>query len=164
MTTMTNSRSQIPTDATWTHQFDLDVQIFDTDCFGVMWHGAYLKWMELGRAKLLNNMGVSIELPGQANGHVYPVSEQTLSFKNKAPYGEPLRLTTVMSLQSFKLIFEQTFRSRHPERDGQITLQAKTTVLVLDSQWKIQRRLPPFLMDALSAHLEQPLSKPDSIA
>jgi acyl-CoA thioester hydrolase len=153
MTTTERIRS-LPADATWTHQFDFDVQIFDTDCFGVMWHGSYLKWMELGRAKLLNNMGVTIDLPGQPNGHIYPVAEQNLQFKNKAPYAEPLRLTTTLTVHGFKLNFEQVFRSRHPERVEQVTLQAKTTVLVLDSNWKIQRRLPAFLLDVLLANID----------
>ena len=43
-----------------THQMDLDVQIFDTDCFGVMWHGAYVKWLELGRVKLMEERGIRL--------------------------------------------------------------------------------------------------------
>ena len=162
MTTANLVRS-LPHEATWTHHFDFDVQIFDTDCFGVMWHGAYLKWMELGRCKLLNNMGVTIDVPGQANGHVYPVAEQNLQFKHKAPYAEPLRLTTVLTVRGFKMEFEQIFRSRHPERLDQVTLQSKTTVLVLDGDWKIQRRLPPFLLEALIYNIDKPVAAPDTI-
>jgi acyl-CoA thioester hydrolase len=159
----TTSFPELLPDTSWIHCLDLDVQIFDTDCFGVMWHGSYLKWMELGRSRLLNNIGIKLELPSLINdatsqdlstGYIYPVSEQTLSFKAKAPYGEPLRLTTTLRLQGFKLIFEQTFRSRHPNHNEQITLQASTTVLVLNSQWKIQRRLPNFLLEALAANVE----------
>ena len=41
------------------HTLDIDVQIFDTDCFGVMWHGAYIKWLELGRVKLMESRGIT---------------------------------------------------------------------------------------------------------
>jgi acyl-CoA thioester hydrolase len=153
----------LPIDAIWTHRFDFDVQIFDTDCFGVMWHGAYLKWMELGRCKLLNMMGVTIDSPGQPDGFIYPVAEQNLQFKNKAPYAEPLRLTTVLRVRGFKMEFEQIFRSRHPDRVDQVTLQSKTTVLVLNSDWKIQRHLPTFLLEVLYANSDKPAADPEMI-
>lgn len=149
------SNLAFPANATWVHTMALDVQIFDTDCFGVMWHGSYLKWMEMGRAKLLEDLGITIALPGEANGHIYPVAEQSLKFKNRAPYREPLILTTRLEVESFKLLFYQTFRSANDDR---VTLDAVTTVLVLDGDWKIQRRLPDFLQQALAKGLSASLT------
>ena len=31
------------------------VQYADTDAYGVVWHGSYLRWMEEGRVKLLED-------------------------------------------------------------------------------------------------------------
>jgi YbgC/YbaW family acyl-CoA thioester hydrolase len=140
----------------WLHTLALDVNIFDTDCFGVMWHGAYTKWLEMGRVKLFEAQGLKISLPSEPDGYIYPVVEQNLKFKSKAPYGDHLILTTRVSVDGFKLIFHQTFRSQTTDN---ITLEALTTVLVLDSAWKVQRRLPPILRDALGL-----ADKPDSDA
>lgn len=141
MTSLSSSASRF-------HTLELDVQIFDTDCFGVMWHGAYIKWLEMGRVRLLESMGVSLSRPGEPGGFIYPVVEQSLKFKAKAPYGEPLLLTTRVAVEGFRLMFEQTVQSRADQR---VMLEALTTVLVLDADWKVQRRLPAFLRNALSA-------------
>jgi acyl-CoA thioester hydrolase len=133
--------------ATRIHTLEFDVQVFDTDCFGVMWHGAYIKWLEMGRVRLLESMGVSLSRPGDPDGFIYPVVEQSLKFKARAPYAEPLLLTTGVTVEGVRLVFGQTVRSRTDQR---VMLDAVTTVLVLDTDWKVQRRLPAFLRDALS--------------
>lgn len=130
----------------WQHVLNLDVNVFDTDCFGVMWHGAYIKWLEMGRVKLLEDQGLKLSLPNDPEGYVYPVVEQNLKYKNKAPFGASLTLTTHLQVDGFKLIFPQVFRIAGTE---QITLEARTTVLVLDSAWKVQRRLPAFFTEKM---------------
>ncbi len=121
------------------HTLDLDVNIFDTDCYGVMWHGAYTKWMEIGRVKLLEGQGYTFSKPGEPGGYVFPVVEQNLKFRRSAPYGDKLTLTTRLAIEGYKLQFLQSFRSQQTE---QITLEAVTTVVIVDDQWKLQRRLP----------------------
>lgn len=131
------------------HTLDLDVNIFDTDCFGVMWHGAYTKWMEMGRVKLFEDRDLVLDKPTQAEGFIYPVVEQNLRFKSSAPYQDKLTLTTKLTIEGYKLVFSQIFTSRIT---GKTTLEAVTTVVVLDTQWKLQRRIPPFILNCLSAN------------
>jgi acyl-CoA thioester hydrolase len=128
------------------HTMDLDVNVFDTDCFGVMWHGAYTKWMEMGRVKLFEGQGLLLSKPDDPNGFIYPVVEQNLKFKTSAQYQDKLTLTTRLAIEGYKLIFYQTFRSHSTDR---VTLEAVTTVVVLDSQWKLQRRIPDIVLQAL---------------
>lgn len=128
------------------HTMDLDVNIFDTDCFGVMWHGAYTKWMELGRVKLFEDRGLTLSKPDEPNGYIYPVVEQNLRFKNPAPYQEQLTLTTRLSINGYKLVFTQTFQSKN---SGKTTLEAVTTVVVLDTTWKLQRKIPECILMSL---------------
>lgn len=132
-----------PTDSPSTlqllHTLELDVNIFDTDCYGVMWHGAYTKWMEMGRVKLLEAQGYTFSKPGEADGYVFPVVEQNLKYKRSAPYGDKLTLTTRIAIDGYKLRFLQSFRSHNTD---QVTVEAVTTVVIVDSQWKLQRRLP----------------------
>ncbi len=125
------------------HSMDLDVNIFDTDCFGVMWHGAYTKWLEMGRVKLFEAQDLKLSKPDEPNGWIYPVVEQNLKFKTPAQYQDKLTLTTRLGIDGYKLIFYQSFRSHDTDK---ITLEAVTTVVVLDSQWKLQRRLPTPLL------------------
>lgn len=128
------------------HTLDLDVNIFDTDCFGVMWHGAYAKWLEMGRVKLFESQGLILSKPNEPEGLIYPVIEQNLKYKTAAQYQDKLTLTTRVAVDGYKLIFFQNFRSHNTDK---ITLEAVTTVVVLDTQWKLQRRLPEVILNAL---------------
>jgi len=128
------------------HTLDLDVNIFDTDCYGVMWHGAYTKWMEMGRVKLFESQGVVLSKPNDPEGFIYPVVEQNLRYRTSAPYGDKLTLSTRLAVEGYKLIFHQNFRSHATDK---ITLEATTTVVVVDANWKVQRRLPSKLTEVL---------------
>lgn len=132
------------------HRLELDVNIFDTDCFGVMWHGAYTKWMEMGRVKLFAERGLLITNPKEssqsAEGYIYPVAEQHFKFKSPAAFGDQLSLTTRLMIEGYKLIFHQDFLSHQHNRN---TLEAVTTVVVVDAHWKLQRRLPPSILSIL---------------
>jgi acyl-CoA thioester hydrolase len=128
------------------HSMEQDVNIFDTDCFGVMWHGAYTKWLEMGRVKLLEGQGLKLSRPNDPEGWIYPVVEQNFKFKSAAWYGDKLTLTTRLAMDGYKMVFLQNFRSHNTDK---ITLESVTTVVVLDAQWRVQRRLPDVIIQAL---------------
>lgn len=128
------------------HSLTLDVNIFDTDCFGVMWHGAYTKWLEMGRVQLFESQGLKLSHPNDPDGFIYPVVEQNLKFKTPAQYQDRLTLTTRLGIDGYKFIFYQSFRSHTTDK---ITLEAITTVVTLDAQWRLQRRIPAEILQAL---------------
>lgn len=130
------------------HSLELDVNIFDTDCFGVMWHGAYTKWLEMGRVQLFESQGLKLSRPNEPDGFIYPVIEQNLKYKTAAQYQDRLALTTRLGIDGYKLMFYQNFRSHQTDK---ITLEAVTTVVVLDAQWRLQRRIPAFILERLGA-------------
>ncbi|MEM0951919.1 MAG: thioesterase family protein [Cyanobacteria bacterium P01_H01_bin.74] len=144
----------------FSHKMPVDINIFDTDCYGVMWHGAYTKWMEIGRVKLMEDAGFVFSTPDDPDGLVFPVVEQQFSFKRPARYGEALQLVTKLQVNRHKFNFSQTFYLQKPatksatDKDT-ITVHAETTIVVLNHQWKLLRRLP----ESLACFTEQSLQK-----
>jgi acyl-CoA thioester hydrolase len=130
------------------HQMSFEVQIFDTDCYGVMWHGAYTKWLEMGRVALCKQLGIPVQPPGQ--GWVFPVAEQRMRFKKPAALGDPLTLTTTLRAEGYRLQFAQVVRRAGEE----VVFEAETTCVVVDGQWRLQRRLPQELLAALQPEAE----------
>jgi hypothetical protein len=49
-------------------------------------------------------------------------------------------------MDGYKMVFLQNFRSHNTDK---ITLEAVTTVVILDAQWRVQRRLPDVIIQAL---------------
>lgn len=130
------------------HQLYFEVQIYDTDCFGVMWHGSYTKWLETGRIAYLKDLDIRLSRPEEADGYVYPVAEQQFRYKSPARYGDSLVLTTRLTLDGYKLYFDQTIANAESEK---LVLIARTLNLIVDMSWKLQRRLPADLQDKLAA-------------
>jgi len=42
------------------HIFEQQVFYSDTDAYGVVWHGSYLRWLEMGRVCFCEQLGLSL--------------------------------------------------------------------------------------------------------
>ncbi len=60
------------------------VQYADTDAYGVMWHGAYLRYMEMGRVELLGDYGIMIDKLQKEQDVIMPVIELNVQYKSSA--------------------------------------------------------------------------------
>lgn len=130
------------------YRFNFDVHIYDTDCFGVMWHGAYTKWLEMGRVNLFRTIGVEVSTPADKEGYIYPVVDQHFKYKAPARFGDILTLTTRVEAVGHKLVFHQECRNLQTDK---VTLEVVTTIVVLDMNWKTQRRIPEVIACKLPA-------------
>jgi acyl-CoA thioester hydrolase len=140
------------------YRFNFDVHIFDTDCFNVMWHGAYTKWLEMGRVNLFKSIGVDVSTPDDPNGYVFPVVEQQFRYRSPARFGDVLTLTTKVHASGHKLIFHQECRNLKTDK---VTMEATTTIVVLDMRWKPLRRIPESILEKLGQSFEEPTGSAD---
>lgn len=129
------------------------VHIFDTDCYGVMWHGAYVKWLEMARCQLLTQLGIALGQPGE--GYVYPVVRQEHHFRKPARLNDALLVFTNVQVQGPRLVFQQTIArpADDPTAAGPVLLASTTTCAVCDAAFKPFRRVPADLLEALAPAL-----------
>lgn len=132
------------------HQLTLDVHIFDTDCYGVMWHGAYTKWLELGRVDLFKAMNLHLKDLSDTWGIVCPVVEQRLKYKSPGKFGDQLTLTTQVSLQGVKFVF---FQQLFNPATGRVVIEAQTDVVMINEQGRMYRQLPEGVQERLQTFL-----------
>lgn len=132
------------------HHFSFTVHIYDTDCYGVLWHGHYLRYLEHGRDEAVLSTGILLETQ-QEGGWLFPVREQHIR------YLQPCRLRDVVTVQThvqqkgLRLQFvQQVWRcDAETHVPQQLAVEATTTCVVCDSQFKPLRRLPVALVQAL---------------
>ena len=55
------------------------VEFYDVDSMGVVWHGNYVKYMELGRCALLDKIGYGYN-EMKASGYAFPVASVKLKY------------------------------------------------------------------------------------
>ena len=60
---------------------EFKVEFYDVDSMGVVWHGNYVKYMELGRCALLDKIGYGYN-EMKESGYAFPVTSIKLKYNN----------------------------------------------------------------------------------
>ena len=88
------------------HQIQVRVRYSETDQMGVVYHGNYIPYFEIGRVERLRNKGVSYKIM-EESGVALPIVSMTLNYKKPARYDELLTVTTAFKSQtSVKVEFD----------------------------------------------------------
>ncbi len=88
------------------HQTQIRVRYSETDQMGVVYHGNYAQYFEIGRVEWLRNKGISYKWM-EDNGIMLPVVSLTMNYKKPARYDELLTLKTILKkLSSVKIEFD----------------------------------------------------------
>ena len=74
---------------------DVTVRYAETDMMGVVYHGNYLPWFEIGRTTLLREMGLPYRRL-EEDGYRLPVLEMSARFFRPAVYDDTLTIITTM--------------------------------------------------------------------
>ena len=75
------------------------VRYAETDQMGVVYHGNYFTWFEVGRVELLRQVGWSYKTL-EADGISLPVIEATCQYRHPARYDDELEIRTVGRMAS----------------------------------------------------------------
>lgn len=71
------------------------VRYAETDMMGVVYHGSYLPWFEIGRTTLLKEMGLPYRKL-EEDGYRLPVLEVTAKYFRPAVYDDALTIVTTL--------------------------------------------------------------------
>ena len=78
------------------HQLQVRVRYAETDKMGIVYHGNYAQYLELGRVEMFRDLGVSYRSM-EENGIAMPVISLNQKFKKSAKYDDLLLIKTVLS-------------------------------------------------------------------
>ena len=88
------------------HQVQVRVRYSETDQMGVVYHGNYIPYFEIGRVEWLRNKGISYKSM-EESGIGLPIVNMNINYKKSAVYDELLTVHTVFKSQtSVKLEFD----------------------------------------------------------
>ena len=113
---------------------------------GVVYHGNYAAYFEMGRVEWLRNMGVSYKWM-EDNGVMLPVVSLTMNYKKPARYDDLITVRTIFKSQtSVKIEFDYEI---YNEKQELLTIANSVLVFV---DMKIGRpMLPPdYVLDKIS--------------
>ncbi|RYJ41706.1 acyl-CoA thioesterase [Flavobacterium beibuense] len=88
------------------HEFNVRVRYAETDQMGVVYHGNYAQYFEMGRVEWLRNLGLTYKFMEQ-KGVMLPVVSLTMNYKKPARYDDLLTVRTIFKKQqSVKIEFD----------------------------------------------------------
>jgi acyl-CoA thioester hydrolase len=88
------------------HQIQVRVRYSETDQMGVVYHGNYIPYFEIGRVEWLRNKGISYKSM-EESGIGLPIVNMNINYKKSAVYDELLTVHTVFKSQtSVKIEFD----------------------------------------------------------
>jgi acyl-CoA thioester hydrolase len=75
----------------WIAETEAQVQFFDLDPMEVVWHGHYVKYLEIVRGVLLDTINYNYAQM-KASGYVWPVVDMHVRYAASAIFGQRLKL------------------------------------------------------------------------
>ena len=117
----------------------VEVRYAETDMMGIVYHGSYLPWFEIGRTTLLKDHGLSYrEL--EAAGYRLPVLEVGVKYLKPALYDDTLTIITTMAerpVLRIQLVYEVY-------RGAELLATGQTTHAFIDREGRPVRPPPIF--------------------
>ena len=134
------------------HIFNQKVFYADTDAYGVVWHGAYLRWLERGRVELCEMLGLNlIELKNL--DILLPVTNINIRYKASARLNDDIIIETwIEKFNGLSVTFKQVIKSK---ASNKTFIEAGVDVVAISENGKLYRRMPDALAQLFKKELEQ---------
>lgn len=128
------------------HTYETKVYYADTDAYGVVWHGSYLRWLERGRVELCNQLGLDLIEMKKADV-LLPVTNMNVRYKASARLNDDIIVETwLKDFNGLSVIFKQTIREKETNR---LLIDATFDVVAINEAGKLYRKMPDDVAEKL---------------
>ncbi len=136
------------------HIFEQKVFYSDTDAYGVVWHGAYLRWLEMGRVFWCEQAGHNlVDLKNQ--DIVLPVTNLNVRYKKSARLDDEIIIETfIAKFNNLSVTFRQVIKSKET---GKTFVEADVDVVAISNDGKLYRRMPAALAQTFEKEIKCPV-------
>ncbi len=130
----------------WHAEVETQVQFFDLDPMQVVWHGRYVKYLEMARCALLD--GIDYNYPQmKASGYAWPVIDLRLRYVGAATFGQ--RLTLQADLVEWRNRLKIDYLITDTKSGKQLNRASTTQVAVDLASGEMCFVSPPVLLEKL---------------
>lgn len=129
------------------HLFEEKVFYADTDAYGVVWHGTYLRWLEKGRVLYCEQLGLSLSEMSK-NDIALPVANINVRYKASAKLDDELVISTkVTKVTPLTITFTQTISQKDTQK---VFVTGEIVIVAVNNDGKLYRRLPQVVTNAFN--------------
>ncbi|AUC14716.1 thioesterase [Tenacibaculum sp. SZ-18] len=128
-----------------THNSIVRVRYGETDQMGVVYHGNYAQYFEIGRTEWLRSLGITYKYM-EKTGIILPVISLNCNFKKSAYYDDELTISTILKNNpSVKIEFDYEIKNQYQE----IVCTGSTILAFLNGETMRPMRCPEFILEKL---------------
>lgn len=139
------------------HLFETKIYYADTDAYGVVWHGAYLRWLEKGRVELCDSLGLDLIALKKADV-LLPVTNMNVRYKASARLNDNIIIESwIEKCNGLSVTFKQTISEKPNPQQGakKVFIEATFDVVAINEAGKLYRRMPKELVEKLTKGIEK---------
>ncbi len=128
-------------------KIEIRIRYGETDQMGVVYHGNYPQYLEMGRVEWLRQFGISYRKM-EEEGIKLPVISLCINFKKPAKYDDVISVTTQLKkLPTAKIEFEYIIENQK----GEVLVEAETSLAFIDMKTERPMRCPDYLFEKLKS-------------
>jgi acyl-CoA thioester hydrolase len=128
----------------------IEIPFFDVDAMNIVWHGHYVKYLEVARCELLETFDYGYRQM-QASGYLWPVVDMRLKYVGSAKFSH--KIEVICELVEFENRLKINYRILDVETKRLLTKAHTVQVAVDVAKQEMQFESPKVLFDKLG--LEQ---------
>jgi len=127
------------------NEIDLRIRYGETDQMGVVYHGNYAQYFEIGRTEWLRNLGITYKQM-EEDGIKLPVISLTINFKKSVGYDDLIKVkTTLKKIPTASIEFDYEILNEM----GEIVTTGNTVLAFIDINRNRPTRCPQHILDKL---------------
>jgi acyl-CoA thioester hydrolase len=127
-------------------ELQIKVRYGETDQMGVVYHGNYAQYLELGRIEWLSKLGISYKAM-EENGVMLPVFSLQINYKKPAKFDDVLTLKTILKkAPTVKIEFDYEIYNQ----EGELLTLANTVLAFINMKTGKPMRAPDYIMTKLN--------------
>lgn len=110
---------------------ELTIPFYDNDPMGVVWHGNYVKYIEIARCDMLNKIGYNY-IDMKNDGVAYPIAKLDMKYIKPISFNQKIRIVSEIEEIEPSLIIKYVFFDENEEK----IFKAKTMQICVDIDTK----------------------------
>lgn len=127
-------------------EIQIRVRYGETDQMGVVYHGNYALYLEIGRIEWLRKLGISYRKM-EESGIMLPVVSMSLNFKKSARYDDLINVKTQLkNPPTAKIEFDYEITSENNE----VIALANVVLAFIDMKTNRPVRAPQYILDVIN--------------
>jgi len=127
------------------NEIDLRIRYGETDQMGIVYHGNYAQYFEIGRTEWLRNLGITYKQM-EEEGIKLPVISLVVNFKKSVCYDDVIKVkTTLKKMPTASIEFDYEIENEN----GEIVTTGNTVSAFIDIVRNRPTRCPQHILDKL---------------